>query len=101
MCSLSCQFLSNYIEYYKNIIQKIYLAAIADLLVESQYVLTRLQSLGEGAVNQNQSLKMYEYPHELPDVSIYQIWHSRTQEDKIMKWIRKSIHEIMTIQGNL
>ncbi len=75
--------------------------ATADLVVGSQYILTCLQSLGERAVRQYQSLKMFESPLELPEVSIYQIWHSRTQEDKILKWIRKSISEIMATLGNL
>ncbi len=69
--------------------------ATADLLIGSKYLLTCLYSLGNRAVRQNPSLIMQSCPIPLPEVSIYQVWHSRTQTDKLMKWVRNSIYEIM------
>lgn len=69
--------------------------AVSDMLIQQPFLLTCLSSLAERAISIHPEIASYPCPVTLPKIELYQIWHERTHNDKLMKWFRIKIHEIM------
>ena len=70
--------------------------AISDMLAEQPFLLTCLSSLAERTMKIYPDIVSYPCPIQLPKIEFYQIWHERTHNDKLMKWLRVKIHDIMS-----
>ena len=70
--------------------------AVSDILLDQPFLLTCLNSLAERAINNHSDLVKYPCPVTLPKIEFYQVWHERTHNDQLMKWLRKKVHEVMT-----
>lgn len=70
--------------------------AIADILSDSPYLVTCLNSLAVRAQYLYPNLTMSPCPVDLPEVKVTQVWHQRTHNDPVMKWVRNIIYEIMS-----
>ncbi|WP_419571015.1 LysR family transcriptional regulator [Rheinheimera sp.] len=68
----------------------------AAMLAETDLLLTCLASIAEQACSQNPQLTTRPCPVELSPVQVSQIWHSRTQGDFVLAWLRRQIHQLLT-----
>jgi DNA-binding transcriptional LysR family regulator len=59
-------------------------------------LLTCLRSIAEEAVARDAELRFYPLPHALllPQIDVMQIWHERTNADRLRHWLRQQIHTI-------
>lgn len=69
--------------------------AAADLIVDSDRLLTCLGSLGQRAERLYPQLCQYACPLALPAIEVYQIWHQRTHHDPFRVWLRRQIFQLM------
>ena len=62
----------------------------------SQLLLTCLRSVAEEAVARDASLELHPLPAglELPQVEVMQIWHERTDADRLRRWLRQQIQQV-------
>ena len=62
----------------------------------SQLLLTCLRSVAEEAVARDASLVLHPVPAglELPQVEVMQIWHERTDADRLRRWLRQQIQQV-------
>ncbi|WP_337880687.1 LysR family transcriptional regulator [Rheinheimera sp.] len=70
----------------------------ATLLQGTDLLLTCLESIAVKACDTNAALQMRACPVELPQIQVSQIWHSRTQGDVALAWLRRQIHQLLTNQ---
>lgn len=64
------------------------------LLPGSDWLLTCLKSLALDAAVLNPELVIYPAPLVLPRVEVMQIWHERTESDRLRYWLRQQIQEV-------
>lgn len=67
----------------------------AYLLEKNDLLLTCLKSLAELARCSHPELIIKDCPVPLPTVQISQIWHSRTQDDPLRRWLRQQIQQLL------
>jgi len=67
----------------------------AYLLHKNDVLLTCLKSVADIALQSNSDLLVKACPVALPPVQISQVWHSRTQDDPLRRWLRQSIHQLL------
>ena len=62
----------------------------------SELLLTCLRSVAEEAVERDASLVLHPLPAglELPQVEVMQIWHERTDADRLRRWLRQQIQQV-------
>lgn len=60
----------------------------------SDMLLTCLRSVAEEAVQHDLDLIIYPFPFALPRVEIMQIWHERTDADRLRRWLRQQIQQL-------
>ena len=62
----------------------------------SELLLTCLRSVAEEAVARDASLVLHPLPAglELPQVEVMQIWHERTDADRLRRWLRQQIQQV-------
>jgi DNA-binding transcriptional LysR family regulator len=63
---------------------------------KNDVLLTCLHSVAVIAQKANADLLISTCPVLLPMVQISQIWHSRTQDDPLRRWLRQQIHTLLT-----
>ncbi|WP_265919997.1 LysR family transcriptional regulator [Cupriavidus nantongensis] len=59
----------------------------------SALLLTCLRSVAQEAVARDPDLVMLPVPFALPRVDLMQIWHARTDADRLRRWLRQQIQE--------
>ncbi|MCY1380389.1 hypothetical protein D9M69_682060 [compost metagenome] len=64
------------------------------LIRGSDLLLTCLRSLAEEAVDRDPDLRMHPLPLALPRVEVMQIWHERTDADRLRRWFRKQVQQV-------
>ncbi|ALM51833.1 LysR family transcriptional regulator [Halomonas huangheensis] len=64
------------------------------IVPNSDYLLTCLKSVAEQAVYLDASLCIHSLPLTLPSVDLMQIWHERTDGDRLRRWVREQIHAV-------
>lgn len=69
----------------------------AYLLEKNDVLLTCLKSLAEIATQGHPDLQILDCPVPLPTVQISQIWHSRTQDDPLRRWLRQQIQQLLVV----
>ncbi|MBB2494692.1 LysR family transcriptional regulator [Aquipseudomonas ullengensis] len=62
----------------------------------SSMLLTCLRSVAEEAVARDAELRLHALPLELPRVEVMQIWHERTDADRLRRWLRQQIQQVAT-----
>ncbi len=62
-------------------------------------LLTCLKPVARHAVQLCSDLTCKPPPIELPEVTIEQIWHPRTQEDPLRRWVRQQVKEILSLKA--
>ncbi len=67
----------------------------AYLLEKNDVLLTCLTSLANIAKRNHPGLLVKQCPVPLPSVQISQIWHSRTQDDPLRRWLRQQIQQLL------
>lgn len=67
----------------------------AYLLEKNDLLLTCLKSLADLARHSHPKLVSKDCPLLLPTVHISQIWHSRTQDDPLRRWLRQQIQQLL------
>ena len=67
----------------------------AHLVAKNDVLLTCLGSVAEIAQQANPELLIRACPVPLPQVQISQVWHSRTQDDPLRRWLRQHIHQLL------
>lgn len=67
----------------------------APIVAKNDVLLTCLGSVAEIAQQANPELLIRACPVPLPQVQISQIWHSRTQDDPLRRWLRQQIHQLL------
>lgn len=67
----------------------------AYLLEKNDLLLTCLKSLADLARRSHPELIIKDCPVPLPAVQISQIWHSRTQDDPLRRWLRQQIQQLL------
>ncbi|WP_127956827.1 LysR family transcriptional regulator [Serratia microhaemolytica] len=67
--------------------------APSHVIRDSDLLLTCLRSLGEQAVKDSPQLRLYPLPFSLPRVDMMQIWHQRTDDDRLRRWLRMRIQQ--------
>ena len=70
--------------------------APAQVLAGNDLLLTCLKSVADIAQKANPELLIKACPVRLPAVQISQVWHSRTQDDPLRRWLRQQIHQLLT-----
>lgn len=66
------------------------------LIVEAtDYLLVCLESIANDSIARHCELIKHKCPIELPKINIKQIWHSRTHQDPMRRWLREEIKKIM------
>ncbi|VUD46825.1 HTH-type transcriptional regulator SyrM 1 [Thalassocella blandensis] len=66
------------------------------LIVEaSDHILVCLESIANTSLARNYDLVKHECPITLPEVNITQIWHSRTHQDPMRRWLREEIKALL------
>ncbi|UDM52345.1 LysR family transcriptional regulator [Cupriavidus sp. MP-37] len=60
----------------------------------SALLLTCLRSVAQEAVARDPDLVMLPVPFALPQVDMMQIWHARTDADRLRRWLRQQIQEV-------
>lgn len=68
----------------------------AHVVASNDLLLTCLTSVADIAQKANPDLLLKTCPVALPAVQISQVWHSRTQDDPLRRWLRKQIHQLLT-----
>ena len=68
----------------------------AHVVARNDLLLTCLTSVADIAQKANPDLLLKTCPVALPAVQISQVWHSRTQDDPLRRWLRKQIHQLLT-----
>lgn len=68
----------------------------AYVLEHNDVLLTCLQSLALTAIQGHPDLRIKDCPVPLPPVQISQIWHARTQDDPLRRWLRQQIHQLLS-----
>lgn len=66
------------------------------VIKQSNFILTCLSSIAEEACANYCDLKMYQPPLELDSIGIVQTWHQRSHHDPMRKWVRQTIHQILS-----
>ncbi|MFJ4291549.1 LysR family transcriptional regulator [Cupriavidus sp. NPDC089707] len=75
-------------------------AGLSSFLAPSRLVrgtallLTCLRSVAEEAVARDPDLLLLPVPFALPRVEMMQIWHARTDADRMRRWLRQQIQEV-------
>lgn len=75
-------------------------AGLSSFLAPSRLVrgtallLTCLRSVAEEAVARDPDLRLLPVPFALPRVEMMQIWHARTDADRLRRWLRQQIQEV-------
>ncbi|WP_068830592.1 LysR family transcriptional regulator [Pseudomonas sp. BMS12] len=66
------------------------------LIRGSQMLLTCLRSVAEEAVARDSQLCLLPLPAglDLPQVEVMQIWHERTEADRLRRWLRQQIQQV-------
>lgn len=64
------------------------------LIRGSTLLLTCLRSVAEEAVARDAELRLHALPLELPRVEVMQIWHERTDADRLRRWLRQQIQQV-------
>lgn len=67
----------------------------AHIVAKNDVLLTCLESVAEIAQQANPDLLIRACPVPLPQVQISQVWHSRTQDDPLRRWLRQQIHQLL------
>jgi DNA-binding transcriptional LysR family regulator len=67
----------------------------AHIVHKNDVLLTCLQSVANIAVQANSNLVIKACPVSLPQVQISQVWHSRTQDDPLRRWLRQHIYQLL------
>lgn len=67
----------------------------AHIVAKNDVLLTCLKSVADIAQHANPNLRISPCPVVLPQVQISQIWHSRTQDDPLRRWLRQQIHQLL------
>ncbi len=67
----------------------------AHLVAKNDVLLTCLKSVADIAQKANPDLRIVPCPVTLPQVQISQVWHSRTQDDPLRRWLRQQIHQLL------
>lgn len=70
----------------------------AHVVTSNDLLLTCLKSVADIAQKANPELLIRACPVVLPAVQISQVWHSRTQDDPLRRWLRQQIHQLLTGQ---
>lgn len=65
----------------------------------SALLLTCLRSVAQEAVARDPDLVMLPVPFALPKVDMMQIWHARTDADRLRRWLRQQIQEVAGVIG--
>ncbi|SOZ17298.1 Putative transcription regulator, LysR family [Cupriavidus taiwanensis] len=65
----------------------------------SALLLTCLRSVAQEAVARDPDLVMLPVPFALPRVDMMQIWHARTDADRLRRWLRQQIQEAASVLG--
>ncbi|WP_018005830.1 LysR family transcriptional regulator [Cupriavidus neocaledonicus] len=65
----------------------------------SALLLTCLRSVAQEAVARDPDLVMLPVPFALPRVDLMQIWHARTDADRLRRWLRQQIQEAASALG--
>lgn len=60
----------------------------------TELLLTCLRSVAEEAVARDRELVLLPVPFALPQVDMMQIWHARTDADRLRRWLRQQIQEV-------
>ncbi len=68
----------------------------AHVVAKNDLLLTCLTSVADIAQQAMPDLRVKACPLPLPQVQISQIWHSRTQDDPLRRWLRQQIHQLLT-----
>ncbi|PKM24042.1 MAG: LysR family transcriptional regulator [Gammaproteobacteria bacterium HGW-Gammaproteobacteria-13] len=72
------------------------------LLRGTDLLLTCLRSVAEEAVAHDVDLRIHALPLALPRVEVMQIWHERTEADRLRRWLRQQIQQVAEeLQGAL
>lgn len=66
----------------------------ASLLPGTDLLLTCMRSVAEEALIRHPELRLYPLPLDLPAVDIMQIWHARTDADRLRRWLRQRIQQV-------
>ena len=64
------------------------------LLRGTDLLLTCLRSVAEEAVAYDSDLRIHSLPLTLPRVEVMQIWHERTDADRLRRWLRQQIQQV-------
>ncbi|OGO76330.1 MAG: LysR family transcriptional regulator [Chromatiales bacterium RIFOXYA1_FULL_46_5] len=67
----------------------------AHIVGKNDVLLTCLKSVADLAQKANPDLLIKTCPVALPQVQISQVWHSRTQDDPLRRWLRQQIHQLL------
>ncbi|OFC71294.1 LysR family transcriptional regulator [Alteromonas confluentis] len=69
---------------------------LPDTIVGRTLWLTCLAPIADYATQRHPQLLAQDLPFDVPPIQIEQLWHPRTQEDPLRKWIRQQIKEIFS-----
>ncbi len=69
---------------------------LPDTIVKRKLWLTCLAPIAEYATQRHPQLLSQDLPFAVPAIQMEQLWHPRTQEDSLRKWIRQQIREIFS-----
>lgn len=69
--------------------------APAMVIKDSEFILTCLHSIASEAKQNYNNLEIYPCPVEIPEVHISQVWHQRTHQDPLRRWLRNEIQQVM------
>jgi len=67
----------------------------AHIVGKNNVLLTCLKSVADIAQKAMPDLLITACPVPLPKVQISQVWHSRTQDDPLRRWLRQHIHQLL------
>lgn len=64
----------------------------------TELLLTCLRSVAQEAVSRDPELGLLPMPFALPKVEMMQIWHARTDADRLRRWLRQQIQAVAGAQ---
>ncbi len=64
------------------------------LIRGTDLLLTCLRPIAEEAAERDPELVIHPLPIELPRVELMQIWHERTDADRLRRWLRQQIQQV-------